>query len=461
MVTQAEITTMSDKGSTRVLFNEDNLSEEVRAVLGEITACMGGSNAQTSEEAGSDENSHTHLNFHKGEASDLYGRLQNHFQSEDQGPSFSEIREIQGAIPQAPDRLVNVEKADACKVHPSDSGRDDDGNKLGIQSDSVNLIVTSPPYWQLRDYGMENQLGQEDSPEEYVEKIVNALDQWEDFLHPQGSIFLNIGDKYKNKSLVGIPGMFAERARKSGWTIRNQIIWSKDNGIPSPAKDRLVPRHEHIFHLVPKDDYYYDLFGYSQVFGNGSNPGDVWNMNHDQNTGDHLAPFPRELVFRAVTLACPPAICPDCGTPHTRQTERPLKNLNPDRPQAQRALEKYDNSNLNKDHLRAIRAVGISDAGKAKEIQDATGSNDDKIQELADEAKEVLGGYFREFTFPLPKTASWSGCDCDTNPVPGLVFDPFAGSGTTINAAYSLGYQAWGTDLDRTNFELKLDHFTD
>ncbi|PHQ44385.1 site-specific DNA-methyltransferase, partial [Halorubrum sp. C3] len=211
------------------------------------------------------------------------------------------------------DRPIDVERANASKIHPADSGREDDGHQLELESDSVNLIVTSPPYWKLRDYGVENQLGQEDDPEDYVNNLVDALSVWEEFLHPQGSIFLNIGDKYQDKSLVGIPGMFAERARKDGWTIRNEIIWTKNNGIPSPVKDRLVPRHEHIFHLVPDDDYYYDLFGYSQVFGSGANPGDVWNMSHDRNTGDHLAPFPRELVLRAVTLACPPAVCPECG----------------------------------------------------------------------------------------------------------------------------------------------------
>ncbi len=391
----------------------------------------------------------------------LYEDLRDHFQAQDTGPTLAEIKEVQGDIPEMKDRLIDVERANACKIHPADSGREDDGHQLELESDSVNLIVTSPPYWKLRDYGVENQLGQEDKPEEYVSDLVDALNVWEEFLHPKGSVFLNIGDKYENKSVVGIPGMFAEKARESGWTIRNHIIWTKKNGIPSPVKDRLVPRHEHIFHLVRDDDYYYDLFGYSQVFGNGSNPGDVWNMDHDRNTGDHLAPFPRELVQRAVTLACPPAVCPECGKPHTRKIERPLKNLNQDRPQARRALQKFEDSNLTEEHLKAIRAVGISDAGKAKEIQDGAGNNDAVIQELADEAKEVLGGYFREFTFPQPTTVGWSGCECNADALPGMVFDPFAGSGTTINTAYELGYQAWGTDLDRSNFKREISHFSD
>lgn len=452
---------MSDDSvdSGQELLGQRSVSGEFEKVFGRIAAAMSG---EDSEELVQDVGLKLTLDgskFDSIEAQRLYEDLKSHFQIQEEEPDHSEIQEIQGDIPHMDNRPIEVECANACKIHPADSGREDDGHQLEIESNSVNMIVTSPPYWQLRDYGVENQLGQEDSPEDYIDGLIDALDVWEEFLHPKGSIFLNIGDKYQNKSLVGIPGMFAERARKNGWTIRNQIIWTKENGIPSPAKDRLVPRHEHIFHLVRDDDYYYDLFGYSQVFGSGANPGDVWNMSHDRNTGDHLAPFPRELVLRAVTLACPPAVCPECGEPHTREIERPLKNLNENRPQARRAIKKFEKSDLTDKHLKAIRAVGISDAGKAQEIQDGAGRNADDVQELADEAKEVLGGYFREFTFPLPTTVGWSGCDCDADPVPGMVFDPFAGSGTTINTAYSLGYQAWGTDLDRSNFERKLDHF--
>jgi len=448
-------------GINHDLLGQQGVSGEIEDVLGRIVSCLGKEAALGQEQDSANDRLPTELNINPTEAQKLYEGLKTHFQAQNTDPTFCDIKEVQDNIPEMEDRPIDVERANACKIHPSDSGREDDGHQLELEGNSVNLIVTSPPYWQLRDYGVENQLGQEDTPEQYVDDLVDALNIWEEFLHPKGSIFLNIGDKYHEKSQVGIPGMFAVRARRDGWTVRNHIIWAKKNGLPSPAKDRLVPRHEHIFHLVRDEDYYYDLFGYSKVFGNGANPGDVWNMSHDRNTGGHLAPFPSELVLRAVTLACPPAVCPKCDEPHTREIERPLMNLNQDRPQAKRALKKFKESDLTKEHLKAIRAVGISDTGKAKEIQEETGTNDDEIQELADEAKEVLGGYFREFTFPLPTTVGWSGCECEVDPQPGMVFDPFSGSGTTINTAYSLGYQAWGTDLDRTNFEPKLDNFID
>jgi len=125
------------------------------------------------------------------------------------------------------------------------------------------LIVTSPPYWQKRDYGIEEQLGQESDVQAYIDNIIEAMDHWKTFLRPTGSVFINIGDSYHNKSLQGIPGRFASAALENNWSIRNEIRWAKDNGIPSSAQDRLVPRHEVIYHLVlDKDNYFYDLHGY-------------------------------------------------------------------------------------------------------------------------------------------------------------------------------------------------------
>jgi len=443
------------------LFDQASTSGEIEDVIARIMSNLNEEYTLTGFENADSDSLLSGMEIDKRDAQRLYESLRIHFQSQEEAPSFSEVKSIQGDIPEMADRPIKVERADACEIHPADSGQEDNGHQLKLESDSVNLIVTSPPYWQLRDYGVDDQLGQEDGVETYIDNLIDALDRWKNFLHPKGSVFVNLGDKYHQKSVVGIPGMFAQKAKEGGWTIRNHIIWAKKNGIPDPADDRLVPRHEHIFHLVQDDDYYYDLFGYSQVYGNGSNSGDVWHMSHDRNTGDHLAPFPQELVLRAVTLACPPKVCTECGEPYAREVERPPKNLNKDRPQAERAIKKFENSDLDEKHLKAIRAVGISDAGKAKEIQGGTENNDSEVQELAEEAKEVLGGYFREFTFPLPKTVGWSGCNCNADTVPGMVFDPFAGSGTTLNTAYSLGYQAWGTDLDRSNFEPKLDHYGD
>jgi DNA modification methylase len=414
---------------------------------------------------GSEQKVYSHLNSNSQLTRNLYDELSEEFRKDEQDrsePSLEQVRSVQGDIPSVEGRLCTVESADATKIRPSDAEDiEDDQTQISLPQNSIDLIVTSPPYWQKRDYGVKDQLGQESDPDDYVENLVGALNQWREFLRPTGSVFLNIGDTYHNKSLVGIPGEFAREAQREGWTIRNHIIWSKNNGIPSPADDRLVPRHEHIYHLVWNHDYYYDLFGYSDVYGDGSNPGDVWSMTHDRNTDGHLAPYPEELVRRAVTLACPPSVCQKCGKAKERVLERPLKNLNRDRPQARRALEKFEDSDLKEKHIKAIRSKGISDAGKAKEFQHGADHNSEEVDKLAEEAKDILGGYFREFTFAQPVTKEWEGCDCDADEQPGLVFDPFAGSGTSIKVAYELGYHAFGTDLDASNFQTPLIKYSE
>lgn len=389
------------------------------------------------------------------EAIDLVGNLEAYFDHAEL-PTDDEIKAQQGPFPENTEPDWELNKADAAKVRPKNEERDGGENTIDLEQNSVDLIVTSPPYWQKRDYGTEDQLGQESTPDKYINNLIDALEHWKTFLRPTGSVFLNIGDTYQDKSLVGIPGRFAKEAQKAGWTIRNEITWAKDNGIPSSAKDRLVPRHEPIFHLVlDEDNYYYDLHGYSNLYGNGSNPGDVWRISHDRNTGDHLAPFPNDLVRRAVTLACPPSICAECGEPRRRIRKRGLTNLNEDRPQARRALEIFEESDkLTLEHIKAIQSVGISDVGKAQEFQSGAGSNEEEVQERAKEAKEVLGGYFREFTFPQWTTTGWTECDCEQPDWErGRVYDPFAGSGTTLQVALSLGYNGFGTDLDTSNFD--------
>lgn len=391
--------------------------------------------------------------------------------------------------------MDSEDSQDLARPQPSQSPfhkiREADARDIPIEDDTVDFIITSPPYWQKRDYGFEEQIGQEDTPEEFIDTILDCLNEWRRVLKPTGSIFLNIGDTYHKRSLVGIPEMLMREAQKDGWLVRNKILWAKPGGMPDPAKNRLANRHEYIFHFTQDNDYYYDLFGYSKKYGNGSNPGDVWDpghdtddseaftpfpqevmeevphellddlmeyfygpdagdvweIGHDRNTGGHLAPFPEEIVERTLALGAPPAVCSECGQPLTRDLRRTTK-LDTSRPQARRAQEIYEQSDLTEDHIRAVQAVGISDAGKAREIQDGTGRNADDVQELADEAKEVLGGYFREFTFAKKETAGWSGCDHDAETEPGVVMDPFMGSGTTLEVALGKGYSVVGVDLD-------------
>lgn len=318
-----------------------------------------------------------------------------------------------------------------------------------ILPNSVDLIVTSPPYWRKRDYGLKGQIGQEKTSEDYVAALISALGEWRRVLRPTGSVFLNIGDTYWQKSLQGIPSLVEASARRAGWILRNRIIWVKKGGMPDPVKDRLAGRHEYILHFA-LNGYYYDLFGYAEQYSlgkKGANPGDVWEIAPQRNLGKHLAPFPSEIVERAITLACPYLVCPKCGKPRRRIVKRTAE-LDMSRPQARRALEIAKEKNLSPEHIAAIQATGISDAGKARLVQNGTDKNAEDVRKLAAEAKAILGGYFREFTFAKRQSCGWTDCGCNVPFIPGVVLDPFMGTGTTLDVAERMGRSSIGIDLD-------------
>ena len=320
-----------------------------------------------------------------------------------------------------------------------------DARNTGLPDNSVDLIVTSPPYWQKRDYSHPDQIGQEATPRAYVEALMECFDEWKRVLRPTGSVFLNIGDTYHKRSLMGIPGLVEFGAVERGWLIRNRIIWAKDTGMPEPAKNRLANRHEYFIHLTLKPHYFYDLIRYANEMGNGANPGDVWRINPERNMGKHLAPYPKELVRRAILLGCPPQTCSVCGRPRVRVLER-TDQLDSSRPQARRAMELARQHGLTKEHIRAVQATGVSDVGKATQYQNGTGRNSASVQKLAAEAKQALGGYFREFTFAKKETVGWTDCGHNA-PRRGVVLDPFVGTGTTLEVANAMEMDAVGVDL--------------
>lgn len=164
-----------------------------------------------------------------------------------------------------------------------------------IPARSIDTCVTSPPYWGLRDYGIPNQFGLEDTPEQYIEHMVNTFRLVRDTLKDDGTLWLNLGDSYigggnnrgntrplsdkqgsnkgsgvgdtmfkkpqgalKNKDLVGMPWRVALALQSDGWYLRQDIIWSKPNAFPESVKDRCTRSHEYIFLLSKKRSYYFD-----------------------------------------------------------------------------------------------------------------------------------------------------------------------------------------------------------
>ena len=159
-----------------------------------------------------------------------------------------------------------------------------------MDDESVHCCVTSPPYWALRNYDMDGQLGQEETPQEYVDKLVEILREVHRVLRSDGTLWLNLGDSYfssgnkgkhkdnkdrknrngqeiaknnkvqglKPKDMVGIPWRVAFALQADGWYLRSDIIWHKTNPMPMPIKDRPTSCHEHIFLLSKSQKYYYD-----------------------------------------------------------------------------------------------------------------------------------------------------------------------------------------------------------
>ena len=134
------------------------------------------------------------------------------------------------------------------------------------------MCVTSPPYYGLRDYEKDGQIGRESSPEAYIANLVKVFDEVYRVLMDDGTLWLNIGDTYaqkpyanvKRKDLIGIPWMLAFALRERGWYLRSDIIWRKTNAMPEGAKDRPSRCYEHIFLFAKSPRYYFDYHALEQ-----------------------------------------------------------------------------------------------------------------------------------------------------------------------------------------------------
>jgi DNA modification methylase len=137
-----------------------------------------------------------------------------------------------------------------------------------LSDQSVHCCVTSPPYFGLRDYGVAGQIGLEETPDEYVAKLVEVFREVRRVLRDDGTLWLNLGDSYagygfreqgiKPKDLIGIPWRVAFALQADGWYLRQDIIWHKPNPMPESVRDRCTKAHEYIFMLTKSKRYYYD-----------------------------------------------------------------------------------------------------------------------------------------------------------------------------------------------------------
>jgi len=195
---------------------------------------------------------------------------------------------------------------------------------------SIQMCVTSPPYYALRDYGESNQLGLEDTPEEFIENLVEVFAEVHRVLRDDGTLWLNLGDSYlKNKQLGFIPQKVAIALQEWGWILRQDIIWAKKNCMPESVKDRFTKSHEYIFLLskqpkyffnqvlepvkesslkrinagkltlrkiTPKETIYQEKKKENTTTGGMRNKRSVWNMRTASYKEAHFAVFPPELA---------------------------------------------------------------------------------------------------------------------------------------------------------------------
>lgn len=260
-----------------------------------------------------------------------------------------------------------------------------------IPDNTFHTVVTSPPYWALRDYDADGQLGAEQTPEEYVVNLVKIMREVKRTLRDDGTLWLNIGDTYNNssgfcratngwdrkgrnsgsadkkalkhdvvkiKELFGIPWKVAFALQEDGWYLRCDIVWNKTNPMPDGAKDRPTHGHEYIFLLSKKPKYFYDYYGVLedtkstpdrvQTFGAREQEGtfrqdqnrtfehygkrnkrSVWETSVSTFRGNHFATYPPQLIEPCILASTSPeGCCADCGSPLVRITEKEKEEAN-------------------------------------------------------------------------------------------------------------------------------------
>jgi len=227
-----------------------------------------------------------------------------------------------------------------------------------LPDESVHCVVTSPPYWGLRDYGVPGQLGLEPTPAEYVANMVRVFAEVRRVLRDDGTLWLNLGDSYwrnpkrgnqeigaamqhkscdlAEKNLLGVPWLVAFALQADSWILRQDIIWAKPNPMPESVRDRCTKAHEYLFLLAKSERYYFDAGaiaepaawerwgdqtvdkpqqGTAKWIGNKRkeelqekttrNKRSVWTVATKPFKGAHFATFPPDLIEPCILAGCP------------------------------------------------------------------------------------------------------------------------------------------------------------
>jgi site-specific DNA-methyltransferase (adenine-specific) len=303
-------------------------------------------------------------------------------------------------------------------------------NKL--PESSIDFAMTSPPYWGKREYEGGG-IGQESDYREFIRHLTDIFLALKRVLKPEGSFWLNIGDTYQDKGLVGIPWRVAlELTDRQGWILRNSIIWNKVKSGMDNTKDRLGNIHEHVFHFVKQSKYYYDA--------------------------DSIRSKPREarVVNGAVVSATGVS-----GVRYKRQIELSTTLSEEEKREAFIALDQIlaevgagmisDFRMIIRGQQRATHSDSEKVSGRAKELRDRgfyflkyhpNGSKPADVWDIMPEDTQKRESHYAPYPVDLCRIPILATCPPD-----GVVLDPFCGTGTTLLAARDLGRQSIGIDI--------------
>lgn len=298
-----------------------------------------------------------------------------------------------------------------------------------LPDDSVHCIVTSPPYWGLRDYGVDGQIGLETSPAEFIATMVDVFRELRRVLRPDGTCWMNMGDSYagsatpqfKQKDLVMMPHRLAIALQDDGWWVRQDNVWSKPNPMPESVRDRCTKSHEYIFLLTKSPKYFYDFQAVKEpAVGFEDDP------RNSFGTKDYVVPGqkPQKRTARGVGFGH--------GTDaETRQRGRVLKG-----------------------NAKSFRGGGVYTAGGSfdNDGETARDSHGNQPNETGLRNKRSVWtmathsfpeAHFATYPPELPETCIKAGC-----PPGGTVLDPFFGAGTTGLVADRLQRDCIGIELN-------------
>jgi site-specific DNA-methyltransferase (adenine-specific) len=312
-----------------------------------------------------------------------------------------------------------------------------------LPADSVDFVMTSPPYWGKREYD-NGGIGLETNYQDFVRDLTAICAELKRVLKPTGSFWLNLGDTYNDKGLVGIPWRVAfELTDNQGWILRNSVVWNKLKGGMDNSKDRLANLHEHVFHFVKQArGYYYNA--------------------------DEIRSKPREAKSVNGTVISATGVS---GVRYKRQIELST-DLNEDEKEAAfSALEKMlasvaggdisDFRMIIRGQQRTTHSDSAKVSGRAKELRDKgfyflkyhpKGSKPGDVWDIIPEDTQRRETHFAAYPQDLCRIPLLATC-----PENGIALDPFCGTGTTLLAARNLGRKSIGIDISRRYLELSQE----